>query len=89
MNERFKKLVGKQAIYLGNIPLIHELGDLFGIEDNTGGNIHKLWKKICYKINNLMKEDKSIICGKIKCCTYFGKQDREIWHKCYWIKEKE
>ena len=32
MNEEFKRLVGKQTIYLGNIPLIHELGDFFNIK---------------------------------------------------------
>ena len=88
MNEDFKKLVGKQTIYLGNLSLIHELGDFFNITNNTGGDIHSLWRKICYRLNNLMKEDKDIVNGKIKCCSYFGKQDRELWHKCYWIKEQ-
>ena len=88
MNEEFKRLVGKQTIYLGNIPLIHELGDFFNIKNNTGGDIHSLWRKICYRLNTLMIEDKDFVSGKIKCCSYFGKQDRELWHKCYWVKEQ-
>ena len=88
MNKELKKLVGKQTIYLGNVPLIHELGNFFNITNNTGGDIHSLWRKICYRLNNLMKEDEDIVCGKIRCCSYFGKQDRELWHKCYWIKEQ-
>ncbi len=87
MNKEFRELVGNQKIYIGNMPLIHKLGDFFNIPNNTGGDIHSLWRKICYRLNNLMKEDRSILCGKIKCCSYFGKQDRELWHKCYWIKE--
>lgn len=87
--KRLKEIMGENILYLGNPILVHEAADFFQLKDNSGRNIKNIWLKIQYRLNKIMKEDKTLIKSKIKCITYFGKQDREIWHICYYFKKED
>lgn len=86
--KELKNIVGKETIYLGNMPLIHKLADFFKLKNNSGMYLKSIWQQIIYRLEKVRAVDSSLVRGKILVHSYFGIHDRETRKRCYWF-EKE
>lgn len=66
--------------------LLHDIGDVLGMQGNSGGNLHSLWARITKIMRDLIKAGYPIKEYKIKSYSW---SEKETWHSFFVFEDKE
>lgn len=89
LEEKFntiKRISDGSMVGIHNFGLLHEIADALDMKNNSGVYLSSINQRITKIMRDLKEAGYPIKEGRIKCCSW---SEKETWHPCFKIEDKE